>query len=48
MWGIVAVAVSGGCDSMALLWLARQAFTNLTSLTVDLRWVHQRLHLARV
>lgn len=33
----VAVAVSGGCDSMVLLWMAKQAFTDLTSVTVDLR-----------
>lgn len=34
---LAAVALSGGSDSTALLWLARQAFANVVGLTVDHR-----------
>ncbi len=33
----LAVALSGGSDSMSLLWMAKQVFTKVVSLTVDHR-----------
>ena len=30
-----AVALSGGCDSTALLWLAKNMFSRVTAITVD-------------
>lgn len=34
-----AVALSGGSDSVALLWLAKQVFSDVTGITVDHRSV---------
>ena len=34
-----AVAVSGGCDSLALTLLAKKIFNRVIGITVDHRWV---------
>lgn len=36
---LTAIGLSGGSDSMALLWLAKQLFSNVVGLTVDHRCV---------
>ena len=38
LWYSTAIGLSGGADSMALLWLAKQLFSNVVGLTVDHRY----------